>query len=106
MVRSRAAGWKKEAPEIPDFVNAATAASPTTYVNISGMQKLALCDTGAQVSTMNPDVWSKMSHLYPLQEPPAFFRMSAANGTDIPYLGFVMMDLVVDDTTVKDAILF
>ena len=84
----------------------ATANSPHRNVKISNSPVQALLDTGAQVSTMSEEVWATMTSKHPIQKAPVFFKMSAANGTDIPYRGFIVADVEVTDCVVSDAVIF
>ena len=88
-----------------NFMAKAVAPSPTATVTIKGVHKTALLDTGAQVSVMTRATFNQLEDCH-LQEAPTFFKMTAANGTDIPYLGFIVTDLTVNSQTVKNVIVF
>ena len=104
-VRSHAADDQVLAPGF-NFFDVASAPSPQMYALIAGRSLRCLLDTGAQVSTIREDDWRKMESGRPLQQAPAYFKMSAANGTNIPYKGFVVSDVKVGEQVVRDVILF
>ena len=89
-----------------DFWAAATAPSPQTTALISGHPLKSLLDTGAQVSTISEDVWKGWKDRQPLQQAPTYFKMSAANGTNIPYRGFIVVDVTIGGQTLTDVVLF
>ena len=66
-----------------------------------------MLDTGSQVSTVSEESYYRhLQALCKIREGPTLFRMSAAIGTDIPYSGFIVADLKVQNQTVERAILF
>ena len=77
-----------------------------TDIQIGGHQMKALVDTGAQVSTMTAEAYTQVAHLFQLEEGPDSFKMLAANGTDIPYLGFVVADVEVEGRCIPNSIIF
>jgi len=91
--------------EAPEFWASATAASPTSTVSLGDRVFPALLDTGAQVSTMSPGAYQTLASVLPLQDGPRSFRMVAANGTDIPYSGFIVADVAVQGSTVEQVVI-
>ena len=104
-MRSHTADDRGPAPA-QDFMEKAAAPSPQLAANIGGLRLNCLVDTGAQVSTIREEAWIQMKSSRPLQQAPAYFKMSAANGTNIPYKGFIVCDVQIGEQSVKDAIFF
>ena len=68
---------------------------------------MTLLDTGSQVSTVSEDFFHQsLQPVCHVRQGPTSFKMVAANGTNIPYSGFVLADIKIRGRTVKEAILF
>ena len=105
VVDSLTTGSSSSRTNDPDFFDAASSPCPKSVVNVAGVELEALIDTGAQVSTMKEEEWNKLTKKT-LHQAPSWFKMSAANGTNIPYLGFIMAEVVLYGTRVQDSIIF
>lgn len=89
------------------FRDRAIAVCPTVPLTINNVHSLALLDTGSQVSPVSKEFYNRrLRPVCRIQNGPTMFRMSAANGTDIPYLDFIVADVRLQNQTIKDAIIF
>ena len=79
-----------------EFKEKATAPCPKASIILGGQQMEAVLDTGSMVSTINMDLWNQLQPSLPIEEPPVYFKMTAANNTNIPYLGVVVADFEVN----------
>ncbi|GFS23840.1 Pol polyprotein [Elysia marginata] len=103
VVRSQATGGSTEG----SFRERAAAPCPIERIKILECETAALIDTGSQVSTVSEAFYQR--NLRPQCEArsaPVSFKMVAANGTHIPYSGFIVADLSVHGVMIKEAILF
>ena len=78
-----------------------------TEVGISERRINAIIDTGSQVSLISKEYY--LEHLqnnHSIQNAPQAFKMTAANGTNIPYYGFVVTDIAIEGQIIKDMIIF
>ena len=91
-------------PEI--FKEKATASCPKANVKLGGQQIEAVLDTGSMVSTINMELWSRVQPALPIEEPPVYFKMTAANNTTIPYLGVVVADVEINKQVLKDQVFY
>ncbi len=74
---------------------------PTTTITIDGIEAHSLFDTGSQVTTATYQFFK--DHLEPqgvTLEEGKWFELSGANGLEIPYIGMVFVDIVVEGNTV------
>lgn len=77
--------------------------SPETTINIEGVKIKCLLDTGAQVSTITESFYRRYLEnkleVYDLKE---IITISAAKGSDIPYLGFVEATVQINNQNFKN----
>ncbi|CAC5418357.1 unnamed protein product [Mytilus coruscus] len=67
---------------------------PKANVEVNGIKMCSLLDTGAQVSTMTESFYrNHMADFGDLVDITDMLRISAANGGDIPYLGYIECNL-------------
>lgn len=66
---------------------------PEAWVTIDGVGMKCLLDTGAQVSTITETFYRRHMSQGELVDINNFLRVSAANGQDIPYLGYIECNL-------------
>ena len=67
---------------------------PVVDVCLGGAEVTCLLDTGAQVSTLTESFYREnLSDLSSLEDVSQFIKISAANGLEIPYLGYVELDM-------------
>lgn len=74
---------------------------PTAVITISNTDIKCLIDTGSMVSTITESFYSKHLSTIPVIRE-QFVTLKAANGLDIPYVGYIETDIVVHGHTVKD----
>ena len=66
-----------------------------TKIKIDGLECLALVDSGAQLSTITGDFAKRLRlPIHPLHK---MIRVKATGGGDIPYLGYVEVNLKIND---------
>lgn len=70
---------------------------PMIQVRIEGVEMPCLLDTGSQVTMLRKGDFEKHfgQRGHNLKDPSAWLTLRAANGTDIPYLGYVEMEVEV-----------
>ena len=76
---------------------------PTVVITVgdTSINIKCLLDTGSMVSTITESFYNKyLSSIPVIQE--QFITLRAANGLDIPYIGYIETDVVVHGQTVKD----
>ena len=78
---------------------------PTVKLNIAGIIVTCLLDTGSMVSTITESFFNK--NLLPklkLNKDKTWLQLRAANGLEIPYIGYVETDIFVPsiNKTIKD----
>ena len=78
---------------------------PTVKLNIAGIIVTCLLDTGSMVSTITESFFNK--NLLPklkLNKDKTWLQLRAANGLEIPYIGYVETDICVPsiNKTIKD----
>ena len=102
-VRSQTAGGVAAG----SLMDKAVGACPKELVLVDSMPIEALIDTGAQVSLMSLAAYNGLDQGPRLTcATDRLVKFTAANGTDIPYLGFILVDLVVMGHVVKGAVVF
>ena len=78
---------------------------PITELEVLGVKIPALVDSGSQVSTITESFFRR--HLQPrgqdLQRD-LHIRLSAANGLDIPYSGYLLVDVTIAGRTIRDRV--
>ena len=87
-----------------DLMMRTVGARPVEQVSIAGVSFKSLVDSGSQISTVSEDLY------YERLKPNGvslididWLQVSAANGSAVPYIGLIVVDIVVDGTdTVKD----
>lgn len=75
------------------FLTRAVGKSPRTVVDIGGHKIPALIDTGSQVSLVSERVFAKFSRN--VRSVPLTMKVTAANGSEIPYDGYFESDVIV-----------
>lgn len=76
---------------------------PEAMVRLSGVEVRCLLDRGAQVSTIVESFYKEqLSGKIDLVNVKSYFRIYAANGEDIPFVGYVELDLVLNGNTLPD----
>ena len=65
-----------------------------------------LLDTGSMVTTVTEDFFRKNFQNKCDMMVNSFYCLKAANGIDIPYIGFISTDITVGDETIKDVGIF
>ena len=65
-----------------------------------------LLDTGSMVTTVTEDFFRKNLQDKCDMMNSSFYCLKAANGIDIPYIGFISTDITVGDETIKDVGIF
>ena len=76
-------------------------------ITINNAESRALLDTGAQVSTVTEIFYQQnLRPVCSVQSGPATFKMIAANGSHIPYSGFVIADVRVKGMLIRYVIMF
>ena len=70
---------------------------PQTIVDINGIAVKCLLDTGAQVSTVSEAFYKKHLSTIALSDTTRILKLSAANKLQIPYLGYIEVDLKIKD---------
>ena len=66
----------------------------------------ALIDTRSQVSVMKHTLYDKIAQSCQVHQAPQFFRMTAVNGTNIGYQGFIRTSIKLGGQVFPDVILF
>lgn len=66
---------------------------PATHVKINGNNFLCLLDTGSEVSTITSKFYNTYLSNLELSDTRPFLKLVAANNLQIPYLGFVEVDV-------------
>ena len=89
-----------------EFKEKATAPCPKASIILGGQQMEAVLDTGSMVSTINMDLWNRLQPALPIEEPPVYFKMTAANNTNIPYLGVVVADVEINGQPLQDQVFY
>ena len=72
---------------------------PTIDVTIGGVRLRGLFDTGSQVTLMRQSLFAEHFSAK-LATSPLFFSLRAANGLDIPYTGYAVLDLELEGINV------
>lgn len=80
-------------PVMPNLL----ASCPVTEVVMGGVPILCLIDTGSMVSTITESCFSKNFERLGSQKLQSchWLKLKAANGLDIPYIGYLELDVVV-----------
>lgn len=69
---------------------------PQVEVVMGGVKMNGLLDTGSQISMMRHSLFTQHFPDCNVKDPPAMVKLKAANNLLIPYLGYVMMDFVIE----------
>ncbi len=87
-----------------DLARKLTGRCPEATVSFAGAEALCLVDTGAEVSIVTETFFREklLSRGLRLQDPLDWMRITAANGTDMPYMGYVELDITVLGHTFHD----
>lgn len=74
---------------------------PNVDVAINGVKMRGLLDTGSQVTLMQEELFQEyFANHVSLGAEPSFLTLKAANGLDIPYVGYVTMDFDIEGVQV------
>ena len=79
--------------------------SPIIEIKISDINISCILDTGSMVSTISESFFNKfLKSKFELHPDQSWLKLRAANGLDIPYIGYIETDVVVPSSgkTVKD----
>ena len=82
--------------DIGSKIKNASAKCPKTTVEINGHQIKCLLDTGAEVSTISENFYRKYLSSSELSDTTKFLKLSAANNLQIPYLGYIEVDVNIN----------
>ena len=89
------------------FKEKAIGKCPVEIITINNTESRALLDTGVQVSTVTEIFYQQnLRTACSIQPGPATFKMIAANGSHIPYSGFVIADVRVKGMLIRYVIMF
>ena len=88
------------------FVEGAVGVCPRETIQLGGMKVEAVIDSGSQVTLLRESFWRKhLESFGDLGEVSAsWFRLTAANGLDIPILGYLVTDVEVREETLADKV--
>jgi transposase InsO family protein len=89
-VSSQAVGSRKKADLVGEC--------PTITISINGHRVTALLDSGSQVTTVTESWAAEHLKTLPCQQSP-LIRIVATNGTDLPYVGIISVDISIFNTT-------
>ena len=82
--------------DIGSKIKHASAKSPTTVVEINGNPIRCLLDTGSEVSTVSENFYRKFLSSSELSDTTKFLKLSAANKLQIPYLGYIEVNVNIN----------
>ena len=85
------------------FLKRAVGVSPRQWIKIGGVDIEATYDTGSQVTTVTESFFRK--HLGGELSEHQWFRLTAANGLNIPLAGYVVADVTVGDEVISEAVI-
>ena len=83
-------------PRRQDIMQRAVRRCPVTKVKMGGVEVTCLLDTGSMVTTVTEGFFRK--HICPtgdVESTSSWLKLKAANGLDIPYIGYVELDVEV-----------
>ena len=80
--------------------------SPRKVVTVGGVEVEAIVDTGSQVTTLNSHCYQKFFAERKLESAHRWFKLTAANGLNIPMQGYLVADISIDNETVRDVVIF
>ena len=90
--------------EDPFNIDMAIGDRPEVTIKLGGIPVKCLADTGAQVSTITESFYD--SHFSGvLQDVSSYIKISAGNGSDIPFVGYFEPDINILGTTFKAGVL-
>nr|XP_054604616.1 uncharacterized protein LOC129165457 [Nothobranchius furzeri] len=96
----RGAGVADSPPEGKGATEMFVGQSPTIGVTIEGVQLQGLLDTGSQVTLMQQSLLEKYFTGIKPEKTPVFFQLRAANGLEIPYTGYAVLDFEVEGISI------
>ena len=79
--------------------------SPRTIIKIGGVEVEALVDTGSQVTTLSRHSFERFFGGKTLESTHRLLKLTAANGLPIPVEGYMVVDVVIGDESVTDAVI-
>ena len=82
--------------DIESKIKHASAKCPTTVVEINGNPIRCLLDTGSEVSTVSENFYRKFLSSSELSDTTKFLKLSAANKLQIPYLGYIEVNVNIN----------
>ena len=86
---------KDRSPRVSTLVGSAN----ETQVRIQGILTPALIDTGSAVSTISQDFYDTYLNDIPLQPVSSLLSLECADGSSLPYLGFIACEFQADGIT-------
>lgn len=77
---------------------------PTVEICIAGVRLTGLLDTGSQVTLMQQSLLKQhfAGHQVRVGTSPSVLTLKAANGLEIPYIGYAMMDFEIEGLKIPD----
>ena len=91
---------KDRSPRVSTLVGSAN----ETQVHIKGILTPALIDTGSAVSTISQDFYDTYLSDIPLQPVSSLLSLECADGSSLPYLGFVACEFQADGITGQEPV--
>ena len=68
---------------------------PTATIELNGKQVKCILDSGAEVSTITESFYNKYLSDSKVKDTTTWMKISAANGLDIPFVGYIMAQVTV-----------
>ena len=84
--------------EHEEFLRKTVGGEPVIKVIFGGIETLALIDTGSQVTMISQAFYENYMKPFVdklLTTGPKYFTLTAANGLEVPYLGFLMLNVTI-----------
>lgn len=102
--RGETIGSSKETPDRSKILERAVGECKTVEVKLQGVTVSCLLDTGSQVSTISESFFREHLSVKDEDIHPAFewLKITAANGLDIPYMGYVELDVEAMGLTIPE----
>uniref|UniRef100_A0A3B3HUY0 Gypsy retrotransposon integrase-like protein 1 n=1 Tax=Oryzias latipes TaxID=8090 RepID=A0A3B3HUY0_ORYLA len=73
---------------------------PTVKITVEGVELKGLLDTGSQVTLMAESMFNEHFSQTRLGKAPLMFKLRAANGLEIPYVGYAILDVEVEGVNI------
>lgn len=75
---------------------------PTIKITAEGVELEGLLDTGSQVTLMAESLFNEHFTQAKLGRTPVLFKLRAANGLEIPYVGYAILDMEVEGIKIPE----